>query len=80
MSSEMKQAEQLQKYYGPKELTYRVARQFASHIGIDLRYDVDTYEFRVNYRGGKEATAYYTDDLKDALGTAILMSQETKQR
>jgi hypothetical protein len=26
-------------------------------------------EYRVNWRGGKEATAYYTDDLADALAT-----------
>lgn len=30
-------------------------------------------ELRVNFRGGKEATAYYTSDRADALGTAYHM-------
>ena len=33
-------------------------------------------EWRVNYVGGKEETAYYTDDPQDALDTAIAMSHE----
>ena len=32
-------------------------------------------EYRVNYRGGREATAYYTDDLADALSTGKIMAQ-----
>ena len=32
-------------------------------------------EYRVNYRGGKEATAYYTDDLADALSTGKIMAE-----
>ena len=31
-------------------------------------------EFRVNYRGGTEGTAYYTDDLSDALDTGREMA------
>jgi len=34
----------------------------------------DTGEYRVNFRGGKEETAYYTDDLQDALDTGVVMS------
>ena len=30
-------------------------------------------EYRVNLKGGREETAYYTDDLQDAVGTAIAM-------
>lgn len=33
-------------------------------------------EYRVNYRGGKEATAYYTNDLQDAFDTAMRMHEE----
>lgn len=33
-------------------------------------------EFRVNFRDGDEATAYYTADLTDARDTGILMSME----
>ena len=32
-------------------------------------------EYRVNFLNGKEASAYYTTDLTDAVGTAILMSR-----
>lgn len=32
-------------------------------------------EYRVNYRGGKEATAYYTNDLQDAFDTAMRMHE-----
>jgi hypothetical protein len=30
-------------------------------------------EFRVNYIGGDEATAYYTEDMTDAINTGIAM-------
>jgi hypothetical protein len=32
-------------------------------------------EYRVNYCGGREATAYFTDDLADALRTGKIMAQ-----
>ena len=31
-------------------------------------------EYRVNYRDGTEATAYYTDELEDALSTGRVMT------
>ena len=33
-------------------------------------------EYRVNYRAGKEATAYYTDDVEDAYWTGCAMVKE----
>lgn len=33
-------------------------------------------EFRINFAGGREATAYYTNDAWDALETAKRMQQE----
>lgn len=33
-------------------------------------------EYRVNYFGGKEGTAYYTNDLSDAVETARMMMME----
>lgn len=33
-------------------------------------------EFIVNFKGGREATAYYTDDLEDALQTGLQMAKE----
>lgn len=35
-------------------------------------------EFRVNIKGGSEATAYYTKDAEDAVGTAKWMLKESK--
>lgn len=32
-------------------------------------------EHRVNYRGGREETAHYTDDPNDALGTGLEMAK-----
>jgi hypothetical protein len=32
-------------------------------------------EFIVNLRNGSEATAYYTDDIQDALGTGRCMAR-----
>ena len=31
-------------------------------------------EYVVNMRGGKEATAYYTNDIGDAVATGVLMA------
>jgi hypothetical protein len=41
--------------------------------GMVLRRIVETREYRVNFRGGAESTAYYTNDLTDAVRTGILM-------
>jgi hypothetical protein len=35
-------------------------------------------EYRVNFVGGKEATAYYTNDLADAFGTGVAMANWKK--
>lgn len=35
-------------------------------------------EYRVNFKGGSEATAYYTDDIQDALDTGKMMAQLRK--
>lgn len=37
-------------------------------------------EFRVNFTGGKEATAYYTTDLEDAFATGVEMATSLKPR
>lgn len=43
-------------------------------IGITLTHLSNTGEYRVNYKHGREATAYYTDDLMDAAMTGYAMS------
>lgn len=51
---------------------YESARSKIMDLGMTLaRKDG---EFRVNWRGGTESTAYYTNDLADALATAECMS------
>lgn len=48
----------------------------ALHITITRRDG----EYRVNYRGRGEPTAYYTTDLRDALDTGIAMHTEWQRR
>jgi hypothetical protein len=43
-------------------------------LGMSVRYDDG--EWRINYRGGDEATAYYTTDSQDAIDTAMRMVRE----
>ena len=43
--------------------------------GLTCKWLPDTQEFRVNVRLGTEATAYYTQDPADAIGTARAMAQ-----
>jgi len=40
----------------------------------------DYGDFRVNFKGGKEATAYYTNDLMDAVNTGVSMSRAASNR
>lgn len=41
--------------------------------GITIRWKADVQEFRVNFVGGAEETAYYTADRDDAAQTARAM-------
>lgn len=43
-------------------------------------YKTEWQEYRVNYVGGAEATAYYTNDMQDAVGTARKMDEERRKR
>lgn len=57
----------------PARLTLADARTRAQSMGMSLTRKDD--EYRVNFRGGCEDTAYYTNDLADALATARDMSE-----
>lgn len=46
----------------------------AAH-GMTLRHDHGAGEYRVNFRHGYEASAYYTNDRQDALDTALDMAR-----
>lgn len=60
-------------YQDNKELleamTYKQARKHLATFGISLVFNEEYNEYRMN-KGNREATAYYTDDLQDAIGTA----------
>ena len=53
-------------------MTLQQAKSIARHLGLTLRM-VRSGEYRVNFRDGNEATAYYTDNLEDAVNTAVEM-------
>ena len=46
------------------------ARQTARNLGFTLSYNADWEEYRLCPIGQHEASAYYTDDVQDALDTA----------
>lgn len=51
------------------KMTFQKAKRLVGKVGVSLR-KVEG-EYRINYRGWKEANAYYTSDLKDAVDTAL---------
>jgi hypothetical protein len=44
------------------------------HLGLTLR-KVRSGDYRVNFRDGSESTAYYTDNLEDAVNVALEMAR-----
>jgi hypothetical protein len=50
-------------------MTLQKAKSIA-HLGLTLRQLCSGY-YRVNFRDGNETTAYYTDNLEDAVNTAV---------
>lgn len=55
--------------------TISEAKQTLRIIGISLTRIVETNEYRVNLRNGTEATAYYTNDIEDAIDTGRYMAK-----
>jgi hypothetical protein len=51
-------------------MTLQEAKSIARHLGLTLR-TVRSGDYRVNFRDGNEATAYYTDNLEDAVNTVV---------
>jgi hypothetical protein len=45
-----------------------------SAVGVRMKYLYETDEYKVNFVEGTEATAYYTDDIQDALATGLAMA------
>src|SRR5262249_49891934 len=57
-----------------RAMTLQEAKSIARHLGLTLR-KVRSGEYRVNFRDGNETTAYYTDNLEDAVNTAVEMTR-----
>jgi hypothetical protein len=55
-------------------MTLQEAKSIARHLGLTLR-QVRSSTYRVNFRDGNGATAYYTDSLEDAVNTAVEMAR-----
>jgi hypothetical protein len=60
-------------------MTLHKAKSIARHLGLTLR-KVRSGDYRVNFRDGNEATAYYTDNLEDAFKTAVEMARKRALR
>jgi L-ribulose-5-phosphate 3-epimerase UlaE len=54
-------------------MTLQKAKSIARHLGLTLR-ELCSGNYRVNFRDGNETTAYYTDNLEDAVNTAVEMA------
>lgn len=57
-------------------MTRKEAETILRDQGMVITVSADGNEYRVNYPRGKEATAYYTNDLDDAVSTGVAMAQE----
>jgi hypothetical protein len=55
-------------------VTLQEAKSIARHLGLTLRA-VRSGSYRVNFRDGNEMTAYYTDDLEEAVRAAVEMAR-----
>ena len=58
-----------------KPTTLQEAKSIARHLGLTLR-QVRSGAYRVNVRDGNETTAYYTDNLEDAIKAAVEMARK----
>jgi hypothetical protein len=61
-----------------KAMTLQEAKSIARHLGLTLR-TVRSGDYRVNFRDGNETTAYYTDNLEDAVSAAVEMARNRGQ-
>jgi hypothetical protein len=56
-------------------MTLQEAKSIARHLGLTLR-KVRSGDYRVNFRNGNDIGAYYTDNLEDAVNTAVEMTRK----
>ena len=55
-------------------MTLQEAKSIARRLGLTLR-KVRSGDYRVNFRDENETTAYYTDNLEDAVNTVVEMAR-----
>jgi hypothetical protein len=60
-------------------MTLKKAKAKLKPLGVTITRRVATGEYRVNFVGGVEPTAYYATDLKDAVETGEAMSKEARK-
>jgi hypothetical protein len=56
-------------------MTLQEAKSIARHLGLTLR-QVRSGDYRVNFRDGNDTGACYTDNLEDAVHTAVEMARK----
>jgi hypothetical protein len=56
-------------------MMHQEAKSIARHLGLTL-CKVRSGDYCVKFRDGNEATAYYTDDLEDAVNAAVRMARK----
>lgn len=59
-------------------MTLKEAKATLKPLGITITSRPHTKEYRVNFLGGKEATAYYATDLQEAVGTGQHMATQDR--
>jgi hypothetical protein len=58
-------------------MTIKEAITTIKAMGLRCKWIPETREFRINFLNGSEATAYYTDSVEDAIGTALQMKTQS---
>ena len=56
-------------------MTLQEAKLIARHLGLTLR-KVRSGDYRVNFPDADDSTAYYTDNLEDAINAAVEMARK----
>ena len=56
-------------------MTLQEAKLIARHLGLTLR-KVRSGQYRVNFPDADDSTAYYTDNLEDAVNAAVEMARK----
>ena len=56
-------------------MTIQEAKSITRHLRLTLR-KVRSGDYRVNFRDGNETSAYYTNDLEEAINTAVEMARK----